>query len=295
MRLPPFYPDDPIIRRQIANYYELVTATDYRAGEVLSALDQNGLADNTIVFYFGDHGRGIPRYKRWVYDTGIHVALMVRWPGMIKPGTVRDDLVSFIDFAPTVLTTAGVEVPKQMQGQSFLTKEGPPPAKPRDYIFAARDRMDETFDRIRCVRDKRFKYIRNFYPDLPYAQQTNYNEENPTMQAWRAAHKAGTLKEPQNSFFAPSKPPEELYDCESDPYELTNLVNSATPEHQAKLAELRKALQKWIETTGDLGEVSEPELIKRGLVKDVLPEYRKRAESHKPDLTPSIGPTPAGK
>jgi arylsulfatase A-like enzyme len=214
---------------------------------------------------------------------------------MIKPATVRDDLVSFIDFAPTVLTAAGAEVPNQMQGHSFLTKQGQSPAKSRDYIFAARDRMDETFDRIRSVRDKRYKYIRNFHPDLPYAQQLNYNEQNPTMQRWRAANKAGSLKEPQNLFFANSKPPEELYDCESDPYELENLATSPKPDHQAKLAELRTALQKWITTTSDLGEIPETELIRRGLVRDVLPEYRKRAQEHKPDLTRSIGPTPAGK
>jgi arylsulfatase A-like enzyme len=237
----------------------------------------------------------MPRYKRWLYDTGIHVALLVRWPGMIKPGTVRDDLVSFVDLAPTVLATAGVEVPRQMQGQSFLTPEGQAPTKGRDYIFAARDRMDETFDRIRCVRDERFKYIRNFYPELPYAQQMNYNELNPTMQAWRAAHKAGKLNETQNRFFAESKPPEELYDCQNDPYEVKNLVASPNPQHQSKLAELRGALQKWIETTKDLGEVPETELIKRGVVRDVLPEYRKRAAEHKLELTRSIGPTPPAK
>jgi N-sulfoglucosamine sulfohydrolase len=295
MVLPPFYPDDPTIRRQIANYYELVTATDYRASEVLRVLDENGLAENTVVFYFGDHGRGIPRYKRWVYDTGIHVALMVRWPGMIKPGTVRNDLVSFIDFAPTVLTLAGVEVPAQMQGQNFLTADGQAPPKERKYVFAARDRMDETFDRIRCVRDGRFKYIRNFYPDLPYAQQINYNELNPTMQAWRAANKAGKLNETQSLFFTNSKPPEELYDCDSDPYEVKNLISSGNPDHQAKLRELRSALDDWITQTKDLGAVAERELINRGVVKNVLKEYEERAKQHNHDLTPSIGPTPREK
>ncbi|HEV8606447.1 MAG TPA: sulfatase [Tepidisphaeraceae bacterium] len=281
MILPPFYPDDPIIRRQIANYYELVTATDHRAGEVLAALDQHNLTDNTVVFYFGDHGRGIPRYKRWIYDTGIHVALLVRCPGLIRPGTVRDDLVSFIDFAPTLLTLAGQPIPSQMQGQPFFAESGQPPTKPRQYIFAARDRMDETFDRIRCVRDARYKYIRNFHPELPYAQQINYNELNPTMQAWRAANKAGALNETQQLFFAKTKSPEELYDCDNDPYEVRNLANSKDPDDQARLKQLRAALDQWIADTHDLGEVPERDLINRGLVKDVLKDYDKRLELHR--------------
>jgi N-sulfoglucosamine sulfohydrolase len=281
MVLPPFYPDDPIIRRQIANYYELTTATDYKVGEILSTLDKNNLTDNTVIFYFGDHGRGLPRYKRWVYDTGIHTALIVRAPNLIKPNTTRDDLVSFIDFAPTILTLAGQPVPKQMQGQSFFTTEGATPKESRKYLFAARDRMDETFDRIRAVRDTRFKYIKNFHPEIPYAQQINYNELNPTMQAWRAAAKAGTLNGTQKIFFSKSKPPEELYDCDQDPYEVKNLADS--PEHQGKLKELRAALDSWIKETHDLGEIPEPDLIKRGLVKNVLKDYDKRLDQHKPD------------
>src|SRR3954462_12937721 len=127
MVLPPFYPDDPVIRRQIANYYELVTATDYSAGNILKTLEESGPAENTVVFYFGDHGRGIPRYKRWVYDTGIHVGLIVRWPGRIAAGSVREDLVSFVDFGPTVLSLAGVETPGEMQGLSFFTADGGKP------------------------------------------------------------------------------------------------------------------------------------------------------------------------
>jgi uncharacterized sulfatase len=281
MVLPPFYPDDPVIRRQIANCYELVTATDYVAGNVLATLEESGLAENTIVFYFGDHGRGMPRYKRWVYDTGIHVALLVRWPGKIAAGSVREDLVSFVDFGPTVLSMAGVEAPGQMQGQAFFNGEGKKAEKERKYIFAARDRMDETFDRIRCVRDRRWKYIRNYHPELPYAQQINYNELNPTMQVWRAAAKAGTLNEVQGLFFAKNKPREELYDCESDPYEVKNLAEADAPECVAKLKELRGALDEWIVQTKDLGEVEERELIRRGIVKDVLKDYEKRLEQHK--------------
>jgi arylsulfatase A-like enzyme len=223
----------------------------------------------------------MPRYKRWVYDTGIHVALLVRWPGKIAAGSVREDLVSFVDFGPTVLSMAGVEAPGQMQGQAFFNGEGKKAEKERKYIFAARDRMDETFDRIRCVRDRRWKYIRNYHPELPYAQQINYNELNPTMQVWRAAAKAGTLNEVQGLFFAKNKPREELYDCESDPYEVKNLAEADAPECVAKLKELRGALDEWIVQTKDLGEVEERELIRRGIVKDVLKDYEKRLEQHK--------------
>jgi N-sulfoglucosamine sulfohydrolase len=271
MVVPPFYPDTPEVRRDLANYYDLVTSVDKRVGEVLKFLDEQGVADNTVVFYFGDHGRGMPRYKRWVYDSGIQAPLLVRWPGKIKPGTVREDLVSFIDFPATVLALAGVEVPGQMQGQVFL---GPKAAKEREYIFAARDRMDETYDRIRAVRTKQFKYIRNFHPELPYAQRIAYGEEMPTMQVWRRLNAEGKLSGPQKIFFSPAKPREELYDVLADPHEIRNLADS--PKHQAVLKELRAALDKWISDTGDLGAVREEELIKRGLVRDVLGGYAER-------------------
>ena len=279
LKLPPFYPDDPRVRNDLKQYHETVTALDYRVGDILQKLDQNGLRDNTIVLFFGDHGRGMPRYKRWCYDTGTRVPLLIRWPGKIKPGTVRDDLVAFVDFAPTMLTLAGAEIPKHMQGQPFLSKDSStPPAQPRKYVFAARDRMDETFDRIRSVRDKRFRYVRNFAPEVPYAAIINYNEENPTMQAWRETNREGKLTGPAKTFFAKTKPKEELYDCDVDPYEVNNLADA--PQHQEKLKELRAALDQWITETRDLGEVPETELIKRGLVVDKTAEYEERRKLH---------------
>lgn len=270
-QLPPYYPDTPEVRRDWANYYDLVTAVDYRVGEVLEQLDRQGVSGNTIVFFFGDHGRGLPRGKRWVYDSGIRVPLLVRWPGRIKPGTIREDLVSFIDFAPTVLALAGAEIPKEMQGQAFL---GPKAAPERRYAFAARDRMDEAYDRTRAVRDNRFKYIRNFHPELPYAQRIAYMEEMPTMQVWRRWNGEGRLTGAQTLFFARAKPNEELYDLDTDPHEINNLAGVAA--HQDKLKELRGALDKWMEETKDMGGIPEPELIKRGLVADRLAEYQIR-------------------
>ena len=282
VKLPPFYPDDPRVRNDLKQYHENITALDYRVGDILRAIDEAGLRENTIVIFFGDHGRGMPRYKRWCYDTGIHVPLIVRWPGRIQPGTVRDDLVAFVDFAPTMLTLAGAPIPEHMQGQPFLGKDSPkPPVEPRKYVFAARDRMDETYDRIRAVRDNRFKYIRNFAPEVPYAAQINYNEENPTMQAWRDWNRQGKLTGPAKAFFAKTKPKEEFYDCDDDPYELNNLVDA--PQHQEKLKELRAALKDWIVKTKDLGEVPESELVKRGLVVDKTAEYDERRKLHKPE------------
>jgi arylsulfatase A-like enzyme len=158
-----------------------------------------------------------------------------------------------------------------MQGQPFL---GSVRAKPREYIFAHRDRMDETFDRIRAVRDVRYKYIRNFHPELPYAQVVSYAEEMPTMKEWRRLHAEGALRGPQKLFFAPRKPTEELYDTEQDPFEINNLAEK--PEHRERLRQMRAALDQWIEKTGDLGAVPETELVSRGLVRDVSEDYKER-------------------
>lgn len=274
MVLPPYYPDDPAVRNDFRQYYELATAVDYKVGDVLEALEKAGVADNTIVFFFGDHGRGMPRSKRWVYDVGIHVPLIIRWPGKIKPGSVREDLVCFLDFAPTVISLAGGEVPKAMQGRIIVGDQTAPEPK---YVFAARDRMDETFDRIRSVRGRRFHYIRNFYPELPYAQVVLYNEENPIMQAWRRWFAEGELNAVQRQFFAPTKPAEELYDTQADPHEINNLA--ALPKNKKTLEEMRAALDRWIKDTGDLGAVPEVELVKRGLVADRIKEYEDRKKN----------------
>jgi uncharacterized sulfatase len=274
MKLPAYSPDTPEVRRDLANYYDLVTAVDYEVGDVLAALEKAGIADNTVIILTGDHGRGLPRSKRWVYNQGIHVPLIVRWPGKVKPGTVREDLVCFLDFAPTTLALAGAEIPKEMQGQVIL---GPRTAPERKYVFAARDRMDETYDRIRSVRDKHFQYIRNFHPELPYAQRIAYMEEMPTMKVWRRLNEEGKLNAVQKQFFAPIKAPEELYDVEADPDEVDNLAGR--PEYQDKLKELRASLDRWLVETNDLGAIPERELIKRGLVADRLQEYEKRKTS----------------
>ncbi|MCI0422999.1 MAG: sulfatase-like hydrolase/transferase [Acidobacteria bacterium] len=266
--LPPYYPDTPIVRNDWARYHDLITAMDLQAAALLKQLEEDGLAANTIVFFWGDHGRGLPRAKRWVYDSGIRVPLIVRWPGKIQPGTARDDLVSLLDLAPTVLTLAGVPVPSHMQGQAFLGENAPPP---RRYVFAHRDRMDETYDMMRAVHDGRYKYIRNFFPGRPYAQYIGYMEEMPTMREMRRVNKEhfnatstnyGKAMTPaQAIFFLPEKPEEELYDITADPHELSNLAKS--PAHQSVIQHLRQALEQWQKETKDLGLIPEAELRER--------------------------------
>ena len=228
MIAPPFYPDTPVVRRDIANYYDNITAMDGQVAAVLKRLEEDGLAEDTIVWFWGDHGRGMPRYKRWLYDTGLRVPLVVyvpeKWrkhvrpdnPDALKPGSTIDDLTAFVDFAPTVLSLAGLPKKEHFQGQAFF---GPHRVeKPREYVYGHRDRMDETYDLIRTVRDKRFRYVRNFMPWQSYSQDIAYMNEMPTMQEWRRLHAAGELTGPQADWFRKAKPIEELYDTELDPY-----------------------------------------------------------------------------
>lgn len=267
--LPPYYPDTPLVRRDWARYYDLITAMDLQAAELLKQLEEDGLADNTVVLFWGDHGRGLPRAKRWLYDSGTRVPLIARYPGKLKPGTVSDDLVTLMDLGPTMLSLAGVEVPVYMQGRAFLGERA---ASPREYVFAHRDRMDETYDMIRTVRGRRFRYIRNFQAGKPYAQHIEYMDEMPTMKEWRRLNKEdavshlqnqekGVLTPAQRIFFASVKPEEELYDTEADPHEINNLAPQ--PEHSARLKAMRRVLDDWMKETKDLGSVPELELNQR--------------------------------
>ncbi|MEK7408903.1 MAG: sulfatase-like hydrolase/transferase [Acidobacteriota bacterium] len=264
LAIPPYHPDTPAVRRDWARFYELVTAMDYQAAGVLSQLEQDGLAEGTIVFYWGDHGVGLPRAKRWLYDSGTRVPLIIRIPEKFragnqgKPGSVSDELVSFIDLAPTVLNLAGVKIPAHMQGRAFL---GSNPTPPRQYVYGVRDRMDERYDTVRSVRDKRYRYIRNYVSFKPYYQHMNTPEGGPTMRELRRLHALGKLTPAAAQFMADRKPIEELYDLESDPHEVRNLAASA--EHREALERLRAAHLKWMLDTRDLGLVPEPEIAER--------------------------------
>ncbi|MBN1510336.1 MAG: sulfatase-like hydrolase/transferase [Sedimentisphaerales bacterium] len=266
-QLPPYYPDTPAVRQDWAQYYDLITLMDKQVKEVLDQLEQDGLAEDTIVWFWGDHGRGLPRAKRWIYDSGIRVPLIIRvpqkWrklaakdsPDAVKPGAVNDDLIAFLDFAPTMLSLAGVEIPRHMQGRAFL---GSQKAKPREYIFAARDRMDEAYDLIRAVRDKQYKYIRNYMWYVPGSQDISYMNEMPTMQEMRRLFAEGRLAGPQLQYFEPVKPVEELYDTAADPHEVKNLAGD--PKYKDVLARLRRVHNEWCRDTMDVGLIPEPAL-----------------------------------
>jgi arylsulfatase A-like enzyme len=263
--LPPYYPDTPEARKDWVQYYELITAMDKQAGDVLKELESEGLLEDTIVFFWGDHGVGLPRAKRWLYNSGTHVPLVVRVPerfrtaGQAKPGEVDDQLVSFIDLAPTVLNLAGVPIPEHLQGRAFL---GPHLRPERQYVFGARDRMDETYDGQRMVGDRRYRYLRNFHPHYPYAQYLSYMEQGNVMKELRRLAREGRTPEGARLFMADTKPVEELYDLQNDPYELRNLVDS--PEHKSVLNRMRRAQEDWAIETCDLGLLPEPEVDARG-------------------------------
>lgn len=257
--LPPYYPDTAEARRDWANVYEGLTAMDYWLADRLKEVADAGLTEDTIVFAWGDHGVGLPRAKRWLYESSTHVPLIIRIPGKFrtggqgKPGSVDTQLVSMIDLAPTVLTLAGVALPKQFQGRAFL---GAILTPARRYIHGTRDRMDERYDMVRMVRDERYRCIRNYEPEKPYMQYMNTAEQGITMRELRKSHPAAAKQ-----FMAVTKPPEELYDVDQDPHEVRNLA--ADPKHRATLDRLRREHERWAAETRDLGLIPEPELIAR--------------------------------
>ncbi len=261
---PPYYPDVPEARDDWKRNYELITAMDAWAGDMIAQLKEDGLYENTIIFYWSDHGVGLPRAKRWLYDSGTHIPLIVRIPesmrakGQGAPGAKSDQLVSSIDFGPTVLNLAGLKVPENMQGQAFLGKKLP---QARDYVYGARDRMDERYDIIRMVRDKRFKYIRNYEPLKTYYQYMNTPEKGRTMAALRRLHEAGQLQPEAEKYFNPTKDVEELYDTDTDPHELKNLAGD--PAYTEILERMRAAHKQWVKDTRDTGLIPEPILIER--------------------------------
>ncbi|MBM3746064.1 MAG: DUF229 domain-containing protein [Acidobacteria bacterium] len=264
LKLPPYYPDTPVARRDWANYYEVITAMDYQVGDRLKEIEEAGLLEDTIIFFWGDHGVGLPRAKRWLYESSTHVPLVARMPakfraaGQGRPGSTDSQLISFIDLAPTMLNLAGVSIPKHMQGRAFL---GPNLTPLRQYIYGARDRMDERYDGVRMVRDRRYRYLRNYDPDKPYAQHTSYMEQGFIMKELRRLKAEGDLPAGAGLYMAAQKPVEELYDVEKDPHEINNLAVS--PQHQAVLQRLRAAHERWALETRDVGLIPEPEVADR--------------------------------
>lgn len=271
--LPPYYPDHPAVREDWALYLESIQNLDRKVGAVLRRLEEDGLADNTVVAFFGDHGRAHVRGKQWLYDGGIHIPLIVRFPDGSMADSVREDMVSAIDLTRSSLELAGIEAPGAMQGRQLFA----PGREEREYIVAARDRCDETVDRIRCVRTKEYKYIKNFYPERPYTQLNRYKEtQYPVLRLMRKLHELGRLTPEQARFMAPTRPPEELYDLRSDPHELHNLADD--PARSGVLNRMRSILDEWIVETGDRGEIPEDPAIAERYEARMKANYDERLE-----------------
>ncbi|MBN1590379.1 MAG: sulfatase-like hydrolase/transferase, partial [Pirellulales bacterium] len=261
--VPPFHPDVPEVRRDWANYYDNITSLDHWIADRLAELEKASVADDTIVFFYSDHGAGMPMCKKWVWNGGLRVPLIIRFPEKYRhlapgePGTTTDRLVSFVDFPATLLSLAGVDVPDHMQGKAFLGSQIKPP---RRYAFAIRDRMAEWYDTVRAVRGKKYQYHRNFMPHLSWAPFTSYTLQLPTAQVWTRLHDEGKLNTVQDRYFYP-KPTEELYDLDADPHMIHNLADDA--RYGDVLRRMRRALHDWQLDTRDLGLLGEYEMHRR--------------------------------
>ena len=261
---PPYYPDHPLVREEWARYLNSVSGMDVRVGRILRQLEADGVADDTIVIFFGDNGRLEARGIHWCYDTGLHVPMIVRWPKNFPApdgftaGSVNEQVISLLDITATTLDMAGISKPTGIQSRIFA---GPQAEQPRQFAFSARDRIDETVNRIRSVRDSRYHYIRNYMPQQSFASLNRYKEKcfavKPLMRRMLAE---GTLTGPPADLFKPL-PYEQLFDTEADPHEITNLADSPRPDHQAAMLRLRTALDVWIVETGDRGEFPEPDEV----------------------------------
>jgi N-sulfoglucosamine sulfohydrolase len=255
--VPPYYPDTPAVRSDIARHYNNIAVMDKQVGEILAQLEADGLADSTIVIWTTDHGDGLPRAKRDLFDLGIKVPMVIRWPEAFRPEGVAANgidarMVSFVDFAPTLLKLAGVASPKYLQGQDFVNDQ------PREFVYASRDRIDEVPDRQRAVRDQRYKYIRSWQPDQPGGHHLAYRDNMDMMTDMWEMLEAGQLNAAQRQWFeAPGK--ERLFDLKEDPFELNNLA--ADPAYQHTLERMRAALVDWQGEVEDWSEQSESEML----------------------------------
>lgn len=250
--IPPYYPDHPVTRADWANYLASIEVLDDKVGEVLERLDSEGLAENTLVIFFGDHGRPHVRGKQWLYDGGLLVPFIVRWPGKVAAGSVDDGLVSLLDLMPTTLAAAQVDVP-ELPGLDLLQSGW----SGHEQLFAARDRCGDAADRIRSVRTRRFKYIRNFHPEKPYLQHSGYKKlQYPVLTLMKVMHAQGRWDTP---LMAETRPAEELYDLQADPHEMRNLAFD--PAHSVTLAELRESVQNWIVESNDQGAIDESKTV----------------------------------
>lgn len=276
MKIPPYYPDHAIMRREYAHHYDCVRQTDDEVGQIIAALKKDNVLENTIVFFWTDHGMRLPRHKQWLYEGGVRVPLVVAGPG-IPAGAARDDLVSGIDITVTSLALAGIKAPKHMEGRDFFSKD----YKPREFVISARDRCDYTIERVRAVTTKRYKYLRNFLADRPF-MQPQYRDGRDYVEIGRRLNAEGKLTPAQAFMWSKKRVPEELYDLDNDPHEINNLAGD--PKYADALKQHQAILADWIKKTDDKGQYPESADSLRGVLKRwskqaVNPEYKKARNS----------------
>ncbi len=282
--VPPYYPDTPTVRKTVARFYDCVTVMDQNVGRILAELEEDGLTDDTIVFFYSDHGSGMPRHKRLLLDSGMKVALMVRFPKKFQhlapasPGDKLDRLVSFVDFPPTVLALLGIERPDYMQGQVFL---GPASGPERKYVYGARDRVDEVFECARSIRSKQYLYIRNYMPHLSYNQPSVFSDLSDIRKEF-----GGKMTPAQKAYAGPTKPAEEFYDCVADPLNVHNLLDGKlTDDESLALTTHRSAYRKERRAIQDVGAL--PESVAGDFVREEAAPLRDIVlgeTHHHPDL-----------
>ncbi|GAA4280779.1 sulfatase-like hydrolase/transferase [Gaetbulibacter aestuarii] len=252
--VPPYFPDNAASKHMVARNYSNIELMDAKVGAILKQLKEDGLYDNTIVFFYSDHGGPLPREKREIYDSGLKTPFLIKDINSKTKGRT-DRLISYVDLGATVLSLAGVKPPEYMEGKAFRGKYD---AQKRDYVFGSSDRFDEYSDRIRSVRNKQFLYLRNFFPELPKYKDISYRKQIPMMSNFLKLEKEGKLNDVQQSWFE-TKTKEELYDCNNDPFNLNNLADD--PKYAEVLGQMRTAFRDHYEGYADMGQMPETELI----------------------------------
>ena len=259
LKVPPVFPDDSITRHALAVNYSNLIEMDIQTGKIIDRLKKQNLYDNTYIFFYSDHGGPFPRHKRAIYETGTKVPFIVKFPKGFKTDDKRNnDMLSFIDFAPTILSIAGIDIPKIYQGKPFLGAKKS--LKKRKYLFTASDRFDELTDRIRAVKSKRFKYVRNYNIEKPHALNVVYRTQMNLMKHLNELNKSNSLSDKQKLWFQVPKRPEEFYDLENDPFELNNLIEDE--KFAPHINELKLQLDSWLKNINDLGGIPEKELAR---------------------------------
>ncbi len=254
--VPPYYPDTKAAREDLARVYSNIAVMDREIGDIIDQLKEDGLYNNTIIIFYSDHGGPLPRQKREIYDSGLKVPLIIRFPNAQHAGTVVDDLVSFVDIPPTILSMAGIQIPSYMQGQAFWGEQKAPARK---YIFAARDRMDGQYDMRRAIRDKQYKLIKNYYPEKGAYLDIEFRKNLGVMKALLYLKSQGRLNAQQMQWFRETKAPIELYNIQQDPHEMVNLADN--PAYADVVESMNAQLEAWMKKTDDKGRMTEKQLI----------------------------------